>query len=131
MGGVIIATASITSYVPAHEGVYQYPSAKYGVCSINWPFLIKPRSWESFAAWDVQLQDSIPDWISWRLTLQVDSKLGLEELIEVTGMRAEKSKQHDYYVNQPVNGPEAIAKAIAALAADEANHGIWRPFIES
>jgi len=39
-------------------------------------------------------------------------------------MRAEKAKQHDYYENQPTNKPPAIAKAIVALAADEANHGI-------
>jgi len=29
----------------------------------------------------------------------------------------------DYRKNQPVNQPIAIAKAIAALAADETNHG--------
>ena len=44
-------------------------------------------------------------------------------LILDTGMRAEKSKQHDYYKDQPTNQPPAIAKAIGALAADDANHG--------
>jgi len=45
------------------------------------------------------------------------------ELTTDTGMRAEKSKQHDYYKDQPTNEPPTIAKAIAALAADETNHG--------
>jgi len=31
VGGVAIVTGSITSFLPAHEGVYVYAAAKYGV----------------------------------------------------------------------------------------------------
>jgi hypothetical protein len=39
-------------------------------------------------------------------------------------MRQQKNKEKDYYNGQPVNKPYHIARAIAALAADEKNHGI-------
>jgi hypothetical protein len=42
-------------------------------------------------------------------------------------MRQQKNKEKDYYNGQPVNQPPDIAKAIAALAADEKNHGIPPP----
>jgi len=31
MGGVVVLTGSITSFVPAHEGAYVYAATKYGV----------------------------------------------------------------------------------------------------
>jgi hypothetical protein len=41
-------------------------------------------------------------------------------------MRQQKNKEKDYYDGQPVNQPYHIARAIAALAADEKNHGTLR-----
>jgi hypothetical protein len=38
-------------------------------------------------------------------------------------MVKQKNPEKDYRKDQPVNKPFAIAKAIAALAADERNHG--------
>jgi short-subunit dehydrogenase len=33
VGGVVILTGSITSFVPAHEGMYVYAASKYAVRS--------------------------------------------------------------------------------------------------
>ena len=40
-----------------------------------------------------------------------------------TGMRQEKDSSVDFYRGQPTNKPHAIAKAMAALAADETKNG--------
>ena len=40
-----------------------------------------------------------------------------------TGMRQEKDSSVDFYRGQPTNKPSAIAKAMAALAADETKNG--------
>jgi hypothetical protein len=40
-----------------------------------------------------------------------------------TGMRQEKDSNVDFYRGQPTNKPNAIAKAMAALAADETKNG--------
>jgi len=95
-GGVIILTGSITSYLPAHPGSYQYTATKYAILGLM-------RT----------LKNSTPE-INTRINM-------VAPYLTKTGMSGVRPP--GFYDGQPVNEPADLARAIAALAIDEALNG--------